>query len=321
MAKVASAVGSPRAFALAALALSVVAAAQPEPVVLSLDRFLTHPDTGASLHEVLPIAVYDGSRFRGDRESRASVAETPEAVSLLTRYPRVHVLRRGERIGTVTVSDVRPQPFQCDSLTVGTGDYETDSSVPASELSSLSRRRESGEPVDYKTETFLALSGAIDERDLDEPAVAAVTSPEDLQSYAAEVDRLRPRSELGPLGVDETRAYRFNGRNAVLVVRTRQAAAPAAVGNLLTEGTIYVDAVIVRAAPGRVALFPLEGFPSEMNGLGGGHSDLFVDGFALDGKIFFAFERRFSEAVYFRLYRLGEASETRLILETVVHGC
>lgn len=174
MAKATPAAGASRAFfALAAPFLCAVVAAQPEPVVLSVDHVLTHPVTGAIRHEILPVAVYDGARFRAIQEW-----ESPEAGSLLTAYPRVHVLHHGERMGAVMVSDVHQ------------------------------------------------------------------------------------------------------------------------------------------------ALFPLQGFPTETNGLGGGYRDMFIDAFGLDdGKIFFAFERHFSEAVYFRLYQLGEASETRLRLETAVHGC
>ena len=142
-----------------------------------------------------------------------------------------------------------------------------------------------------------------------------MTDPEELRSYAAEIERVAPR-ELLPLRVDETRAYRFNRRDGVLVVRNRRAAEMIGSENFSIEGSLYTDAAIVHDGPGQRAVITLQGFPTERNGLGGGTHVQFLDAFALqDGRVYFAFYVH-SRTTYFSLYRLGRASETRLVFET-----
>jgi hypothetical protein len=229
-------------------------------------------------------------------------------------------------MGAVTVSDIRLQSFSCSALIVGTGEYNANTTLPASESSGSFQtgRRENGERVVYTTEVFLALSRSRDASDLEGgPVIIAVTDADELQSYTMEVDRIAPRPELPPLGIDETRAYRFNGKDFALVVRERQSAATVALsGNRTIEGTLYTDAVIVRDGPGVRSAFQLQGFPSERNGLGGGSTSYFIDAFALpNGTVYVAFQRSLTEAMYFALFQLGGVFDTKLVLDTALYGC
>lgn len=307
---------------LAAALVSAAAGAQSGPVPLSIDHFLTHPITGESRHEILPVAVYDGTRFRQVREWDPVLGESSRGVYLLRQYPVVQVLRHGERIGDVSVSDIHVQGFQCSSLIVGTGNYTSSVTSPSSDIGGITRRRENGELIDYATETFLALSRATDEPVLDDgPVISDVTDPEELERYAMDVERIAPRPELLPLGINETRAYRVDGQSSVLVVRKRQTAGTVeGPGDSRIEGTLYADFFIVRAGAGQRTALPL--LRTQRNGLGGGTTSYFIDAFALpDGTVYLAFELRFSEAVNFMLYQLGAISDTRLVFETVLHGC
>lgn len=316
-----SAASSSRALFVFAALLGSAADAQSGQVVLSIDHFLTHPVTGESRHEILPVAVFDGTRFQAVQESDPVPGAISRVQDLLTQYPVAQVLHFGETIDTVTVSDVRLHGFGCSRFFVGTADYTGSARLPASELRNTTGRRENGERIEYASETFLALSRAIDENDLaGGPVISAVTDPEELQGFAAEVERAAPRPELSPLRIDETHAYRFSGQNAVLVVRKRQAAETIALGNSRIEGSLYTDAVIVHTGPGQRAAFQVQGFPTAMNGLGGGDDALFIDVFALpNGRVYFAFNW-WSGNGYFSLYQLGAAGETRLVFETMLYG-
>lgn len=320
MDKAMSAASSSRVLLGLAALLGSVAGAQSDPAVLSIDRHLTHPVTGESRHEILPVAVFDGTRFQPVHE-RDHARENSTVPDLLTQFPVAQVLHYGETIGAVTISDVDLQISGCNQFFVGTGDYAASVSLPASELRSIAQRRENSELIEYETETFLALSRRVEQNNFaGEAVIAVVTDPEELQGYAADVERFAPRPELSPLGIDETRAYRFIGQNGVLVVRKRRSAEKIELGNSRIDGTLYTDVVIVRDGPGERAAFPLQGFPTTFNGLGGGAYDEFIDAFALqDGTVYFAFYR-YSGVNYFRLYQLGAASDTRLMSESALYA-
>jgi hypothetical protein len=144
---------------LAILLFTISAGAQSQPIVLSIDRVLTHPVTGASSHEVLPVAVFNGESFQPIREWDAVLGYSTRGPYLLAQYPIVQVLHHGERMGAVTVSDIRLQSFSCSALIVGTGEYNANTTLPASESSGSFQtgRRENGERVVYTTEVFLAI--------------------------------------------------------------------------------------------------------------------------------------------------------------------
>jgi hypothetical protein len=309
-----AAVSSRVLFVLAAL-LGSVARAQSDSVVLSVDRYLTHPVTGEGRHEIMPVVHIDGTNYLRvpDSNPRSSRVQ-----NLLTQYPVAQVLHHGETIDSVTVSDVHLQSFGCSQFFVGTGDSTASGSLPASELRNSSGRRENGERIEYATETYLALSSAIDENDPEGgPVISAVTDPDELRSYAADIERVAPRPELLPLRIDETLAYRFSGHDAALVVRNRRAAEVSESG---IEGTLYTDAAVIHDGPGQRAVFTLQGFPTALNGLGGGTHVGFIDAFSLqDGWVYFAFYVH-TGITYFSLYRLGGASETRLVFETGLWG-
>ena len=310
--------------ALAALCAFGLASAQSAPIVLSIDRYLTHSSSGENRHEVLPVAVFDGTRFRPVWEWDRVLGQSTRAPYLLNRYPNIHVLQYGKRIGTISVSSTRMQPIQCSSLFIGEGDYLSSNPIPTSEYSSVIRRNYNGERADFMAESFLALSGELDETGLDgAPVIVPVTDAAQLQAYATDLERIAPRRDLLPLGIDQIRVYTFSGRDDALVIRKRQTAGTVAgPGDIRLPGTIYTDVAIVREGPGQRAVFPLEGFPTSRNGLGGGSLDYFIDAFSLDnGMTYFSFERQHSEATNFRLYQLGASTGARLVLEVVLHGC
>jgi hypothetical protein len=318
MNKAMPAASSSRVIFVLAVLLGSDAGAQPGSVVLSIDRYLPQPGAGESRHEIMPVALFDGTGFRRVQDSNP---RSSRVQNLLTQHPVAQVLHHGETIDFITVSDVHLKAFGCSEFFVGTGDSTAGVGLPASEIRSSIGRRENGERIEYPTETYLALSRAIEENDLEGgPVISAVTDREELQSYAADIERVAPRPELLPLRIDETLAYRFSGRDGVLVIRNRRAAEMVEIGNSRFEGTLYTDAAIVHDGPGQRAVFTLQGFPAALNGLGGGDHVQFIDAFALQGgRVFFAFYAH-SGLTYFSLYRLGAASETRLVFETALYG-
>ena len=117
-----------------------------------------------------------------------------------------------------------------------------------------------GETVDYTTQTFFAISGAIDEmRANGDALVTIVNDPAALERYAMDVASIEPRADLLPLGEDETRAYRLDRYDAVIVVRKRRSAAmvpfpPVSRG---LPSPLMTDIVVVRTVAGERVVHPL----------------------------------------------------------------
>lgn len=229
---------------------SVVVGAQSAAPVLSLDYFLTSTVTGESQHEILPVAIFDGTSFKHVREWDPVLGWSTRRPYLLTRCPAVQILRHGEAVGSVTVSDISLRGFRCSGLMVGTVENVSTAPAPVSEISRIARRRENSEQI----------------------------------GYATDIDRSVPRPELLPLGIDDTHAYRF----------TR------------------LDGVVVS----------LPGSGTRVDAFGKGPNDRFIDAFLhANGNVYLVFERQNYEVWHLRLYRLGPAFATELILETELYGC
>ena len=313
-----------RAIAGLSLALlSAVAGGQTGPIVLSIDQVRTG---GEVRHEMLPLAEFDGIRFRPVREPDSPPGASSSRQRLLDNYRRVQVLHRGRRVGVVEIADIRTQQRLFCSLTVGSGTYVADTDLPASEITHSVRAFENGERSDYTYQVYLAFAGESGEsgelRADGQPLVTDVTDPVELQRYALDVARFAPRPELAPLGVDATRAYRFDRHNAVLVVRDRRSAGTVVgpAGSEI-EPPLYTDIVIVRAGAGQGAVLPLSGASTEANAFNPGANARFVDAFELaNGTVYLAFAHGSSATVTLRLYKLGAISDTRLVFETD-YGC
>ena len=320
---------SARSILRAALCLTVLTApragAQADLTVLSLDHLRTDGATGESRHEILPMAVFDGSRFlplveRGTRSEANARRE-----QLLAANRRVQVLFRGRRIGVVTVAEIDPQLFHCTGLVVGRGDFAPDTELPDSEMRASVWAWLAGETIEYTTQAFFAVSGAIDQtRTGSETLVTVVTDAAELERLALEIDSVEPRVNLLPLGEDETRAYRLDNYGAVVVVRKRRSAAmlqgPA---DIELPSPLMTDIVVIRAGTGERIVYPLYRSVEGTDAWGKGEpDDRFIDAFELgDGTAYLAFHRRNYEAQLLRIFRLESDRGATLVFEDDLYGC
>lgn len=308
---------------LAALFLAGPTSAQPTLTIFSLDQFRTDRISGESRHEILPVAVFDGAQFRRIAERGAVSEANARRERLLAANPRAQVLFRGRRIGVVDVSDTYSRGFHCTGLVVGSGAFEPDGDLPESEMRNSTRN---GTTVDYTTQTFFAISGASDEMRPDGDAlVAVVNDPAELERYAMDVASIEPRANLLPLGEDETRAYRLDRYDAVVVVRKRRSRVmvpfPPVSGGL--PSPLMTDIVVVRTVAGERVVHPLYRSVKGTDSWGKGEpSDRFIDAFEIEqGTAYLAFHRRHYEAQLLRLFRLGPDGAATLVFEDDLYGC
>lgn len=312
---------------LAALSVATAAGAQPDLTVLSLDQFRTDRISGESRHEILPAAIFDGAAFRPISEQGGLPESNARRAQLLRESPAVRILFRGRRIGTVSVSDIHPQTFHCSELVVGSGIFDQDQELPPSEITDAVRGSEAGRRFDYATQAYVALSGALDATLLEGDAlVTAISDPAELERLAADVASIEPRPNLLPLGADETRAYRLDRYDAVVVVRKRRSAAMLR-GPMGLEfmSPLMTDIVVVRAGTGdgERVVHPLFRSTRGTDAMGqGGPDDRFIDAFELAaGTAWLVFERRSYESNGLLIFRLDSEGAATLVLENGLYGC
>jgi hypothetical protein len=244
---------------------------------------------------------------------------------LLRAHPSVQVLYRGRRIGTLEVSDIYQQTFHCSGLIVGSGDFEPDRPQPESEISDSVRAWFDGEAIEYETRSFVALSGALDAvRPDGDPLVVTLTDPAEIERFAIDVLTVAPRSDLPPLSDDETRAYRLDRYDAVLVVRKRRSAKmvsfPPVEGGL--PSPLMTDIVVVKTGSSERIVHALWISERGTDSWGIGPQDYFIDAFELeDGTAYLAFQRRDREAIRIRLYRLLQSGAPTFVFEDDLYGC
>jgi len=306
--------------ALAALCVAAAATAQSERIVVSIDEYRLDRISGESRHLILPVAVFDGTNFHPAWEWDRALGATSRRPFLLSNYRNVQVLSRGRRVGTVHVSDIYSQGFHCSAPIVGSGDYVPDTTLPASKVTGASSGRNNGRNFDYETAAYLALSGAVGDIRPDGPSLmSVVTDPDELARYARDVERVAPRSELLPLGIDETDAYRFDNHNAVLVVRKRRTEGMiTGPGGSEIPAPLYTDIVVLRAG----AVLPLPGSATMHDAFGKGPNDRLIDAFELpNGKVYFLFQRHNYELWQALLYELPATGAPRFLLEVELYGC
>jgi hypothetical protein len=303
-----------------ALFLAAPTNAQDGPTVISIDYFRSDLVNGEPRHEILPVAVFEGGQFLSVSERSRTPADTRRR-DLLSAHPSVQVLYRGRRIGTLDVSDIYQQRFHCSGLFVGSGAFEPDGPQPESETYDSVRARSD----EYDTLSLIALSGALDavRRDGD-PLVVTFTDPAETERFAIDVQTVAPRSDLPPLSDDETRAYRLDRYDAVLVIRKRRSAKmvpfpPVEAG---LPSPLMTDIVVVRTGPGERMVHPLWISERGTDSWGKGPQDFFIDTFELeDGTAYFAFHRRDYEANRVRLYRLPQSGAPAVVFEDDLYGC
>jgi hypothetical protein len=306
---------------LAVLLASASLGAQPNLTVLSLDELRTDRGSGERRHEILPVAVFDGAEFTAIEGTLSEANAARER--LLAASPSAQVLYRGRRIGVVDVSDIYPQRFHCIGLVVGSGAFEPNAGLPESEITDSVRGWVRDETIDYATESFFAISGATAARPDGDALVTVVDDPAELERYAMDIASIEPRTNLLPLGEDETRVYRLDRYDAAVVVRKRRSAAlvpgPA---DLKLQSPLMTDIVMVRNIGGEHAIHPLYRSVKGTDAWGKGEpDDRFMDAFELgDGTVYLAFHRRNYEAQLLQLFRLEANGATR-VLQTDLYGC
>jgi hypothetical protein len=310
---------------LAAVFSAALSTAQSDITVLSLDLFRTDRISGESRHEILPVAVFDRTRFQAIAEPGVLAEANARREQLLSANPAVQVFYRGRRVGTLHVSDVYSQAFDCHELNVGSGAFEQISELPESEVTHAIRGSGEGRRFDYLTHSYIALSGALDEPRSDGDAlITDVSDSVELERYAADVASVAPRANLLPLGEDQTRAYRLDRYDAVVVVRKRRSAAmlQGPVG-MEFKSSLMTDIVVVRTSAGEREVHPLFLSTLGMDAMGqGGPDDVFMDAFELEaGTVYLAFERRGYESHSLLLYRLEADGGATLAFEDGLYGC
>lgn len=313
--------------------------AQPSPAIIALDFVRTDLVSGDVRHDILPLALFDGTRIqrlsqpfvmpeavpgpeRVQRNRAISAEGNSMREQLLAGMPSFSVLYRGRRIGRVGVTTVGVQSFHCTENVVGTGDFVARAPLPESDMKDSVWARRSGETTEYETEAFLAISDTANTASFDgETIVTLIEDRAELQRYADDVLTREPRADLLPLGEDETRAYRLDPLDAVVVVRKRRSAAilPGPAGSELPS-PLLTDIVVVRESAGERVVQAL--YSSRQDAWGRGFQDSFIDGFAPgDGNIYVAFERRGNESTALRLFRLGPGGGAAEVFSDELHGC
>lgn len=166
---------------------------------------------------------------------------------VLAANPSFHVLYRGSRIGSVKVSEVGVQAFHCTGNVVGTGNFDAHAPLPQSDMKDSVWAWQAGETTEYKTQAFISVSSTVSAAPFDgEAIVTLIDDRAELRHYADDVLKLEPRADLLPLGEDETRAYRLEPFDVMVVVRKRRSAEvlPGSAGSELPSD-LMTDIVIV----------------------------------------------------------------------------
>ena len=331
-----------RVFLGIVLATSILcgpASAQPSLTIIALDFVRTDRVSSETRHDILPLALFDGTQIK--RLSRPFVVPGtlpgPDLVQrnriiaaernsrredVLALNPSFYVLYRGRSIGSVKVSEVDVQAFHCTGNVVGTGNFEARASLPQSDMKDSVWAWQAGETTEYETEAFIAISGTASATPFDDDAIVTLIEDRvELQHYADDVLTLKPRADLLPLGEDETRAYRLDPVDAVVVVRKRRSAEilPGPAGSELPS-PLLTDIVVISESAGERVVRPL--YSSQQDAWGRGFRDFFMDAFALgDGNVYFAFERRGNESTALRLFRIGLNGGATEVFSDELHGC
>jgi hypothetical protein len=290
-------------------------------------------------HDILPVALFDGTQIQRlsqpfvvpgtlpgpelTQRNRTIAAErNSRREEVLAGNPSFHLLYRGRRIGRVDVSEVDVQTFHCTGSVVGTGDFAADAPLPQSDMKDSIRAWLAGETAEYETQAFIAISRTVSAAPVEGDAIVTpIEDREDLRHYADEVLILEPRANLSPLGEDETRAYRLDRFDAVVVVRKRRSAEllPGPAGSELPS-PLMTDIVLIRESAGERVAHLL--YSSRQDAWGRGFQDSFMDAFALgDGNVYIAFERRGNESTALRLFRLGPSGSATEVFSDELHGC
>lgn len=307
-----------------ALLFAASTGAQDGLAVISIDNFRTDRIANESRHEILPVAVVEGGRFLSVSEWSKRPVDRTRRREVLTAHPSVQVLHRGRRIGALEVTDVYDQTFHCSGLVVGSGDFAPDGPLPVSEITDYVRAWTDGNPIEYETRSFVALSGAANAVRSDAPLVVALTDPAEIARFADDVLTIAPRSDLRPPSEDETKAYRLDRYDAVLVVRKRRSAKmvpfpPVEAG---LPSPLMTDIVVVRSGSGERIVQPVWISDRGTDSWGRGPNDYFFDAFELvDGSAYLAFQRRDGEANRIRLYRLPQSDAPVFVFEDDLYGC
>lgn len=327
------------ALGLATAFLGASANAQPSFAVIALDFVRIDRVSSETRHDILPLALFDGTQIQ--RLSQPFVVPGtlpgPELVQrnriiaaernsrreeVLAGNPSFNVLYRGRRIGSVEVSEIDVQAFHCTGNVVGTGNFDAGAPLPQSEMKDSVWAWQAGETTEYETEAFIAISGAVSAAPFDGDAIVTLIEDRaELQRYADDVLKLEPRADLSPLGDDETRAYRLDPFDAVVVVRKRRSAEilPGPAGSELPS-PLMTDIIVVRESASERVVHSL--YSSRQDAWGRGFQDFFMDAFPLrDGNVYIAFERRGNESTALRLFRLGPSGGATEVLSDELHGC
>lgn len=324
---------------IAGALLGLSASAQPSLTIIALDFVRTDDSSNETRHDILPLAVFDGTQIQ--RLSQPFVVPGtlpgPELVrrngiiaaernlrreEVLAGNPSFNVLHRGSLIGSVNVSEVGVQPFRCTGNVVGTGSFVASAPLPQSDMKDSVWAWQAGETTEYSTQAFFSISGTVSAVPFDgEAIVTLIEDRAELQHYANDVLMLEPRADLQPLGEDETSAYRLDPVDAVVVVRKRRSAVilPGPAGSELPSDLLTDIVLVTESASERVVHLL---YSSRQNAWGRGFQDYFMDAFALrDGNVYVAFEQRGNESTRLRLFRIGPSGGATEVFADELHGC
>ena len=324
---------------LATAFLGASARAQPSLTIIALDFVRTDRVSSETRHDILPLALFDGTQIQ--RLSQPFVVPGtlpgPELVQrnriiaaernsrreeVLAGNPSFYVLYRGRHIGSVEVVEVDVQAFHCTGNVVGTGPFDARTPLPQSDVKDSVWAWRAGETTEYETEAFVAISDTVGAAPFDGDAIVTLIEDRaELQHYADDVLTLEPRANLLPLGEVDTRAYRLDPFDAVVVVHKRRGAEmlPGPAGSELPS-PLMTDIVVVSESPGERVVHPL--YSSRQDAWGRGFQDFFIDAFVLrDGNVYVAFERRGNESTALRLFRLGPRGDAIEVFSDEIHGC